>query len=146
MKKTNFLYASAITMAFAFGMTSCEQSQDNPVPQPDPEPVLRRHLFMTLKQHSMLVRIQATRMVVHPTVRYSMVGRKMMRPTASVRTTKVTNGLRVACCLKFAMYGVVATVSMVTSRMVVSIAQVTRRWLLMACWKVPLYRLPMILV
>ena len=31
MKKTNFLYASAIMMAFAFGMTSCEQSIDNPV-------------------------------------------------------------------------------------------------------------------
>jgi len=31
MKKTNFLYASAIMMAFAFGVTSCEQSIDNPV-------------------------------------------------------------------------------------------------------------------
>ncbi len=36
MKKTNFLYASAIMMAFAFGMTSCEVSEDNPVA---PEPV-----------------------------------------------------------------------------------------------------------
>jgi hypothetical protein len=39
MKKTNFLYASAIMMAFAFGMTSCEQSQDNPVPPTPQEPV-----------------------------------------------------------------------------------------------------------
>ena len=46
MKKTNFLYASAITMAFAFGMTSCEQSQDNPVPQPDPEPVFIEETFI----------------------------------------------------------------------------------------------------
>jgi len=37
MKKTNFMYASAIMMAFAFGMVSCEQSQDNPVPTPEPK-------------------------------------------------------------------------------------------------------------
>ena len=37
MKKTNFVYAAAIMMACAFGMTSCQQSEDNPVPTP-PEP------------------------------------------------------------------------------------------------------------
>ena len=33
MKKTNFLYASAIMMAMAFGMQSCTQIEDNPVNQ-----------------------------------------------------------------------------------------------------------------
>ena len=34
MKKTNFLYASAIMMAMAFGMQSCSEIEDNPAPQP----------------------------------------------------------------------------------------------------------------
>lgn len=34
MKKTNFLYASAIMMAMAFGMQSCSQIEDNPAPEP----------------------------------------------------------------------------------------------------------------
>ena len=37
MKKTNFVYAAAIMMACAFGMTSCQQQGDNPVP-PTPQP------------------------------------------------------------------------------------------------------------
>lgn len=37
MKKTNFVYAAAIMMACAFGMTSCQQSEDNPVPTPEPK-------------------------------------------------------------------------------------------------------------
>jgi hypothetical protein len=45
MKKTNFMYASAIMMAFAFGMVSCEQSQDNPVPAEPTEPEVQYEEF-----------------------------------------------------------------------------------------------------
>ena len=34
MKKTNFLYASAIMMAMAFGVQSCSEIVDNPAPEP----------------------------------------------------------------------------------------------------------------
>lgn len=41
MKKTNFVYASAIMMAFAFGVQSCtvEDNPAVPTPTPKPEPV-----------------------------------------------------------------------------------------------------------
>lgn len=37
MKKINYLFASAIMMAFAFGMQSCSQIEDNPAPTPEPK-------------------------------------------------------------------------------------------------------------
>ena len=41
MKKINFLFASAIMMAFAFGMQSCSQIEDNPAPTPEPtDPII----------------------------------------------------------------------------------------------------------
>ena len=47
MKKTNFLYASAIMMACAFGIQSCTV-EDNPAPQPvqEPEPVIVEETFI----------------------------------------------------------------------------------------------------
>lgn len=45
MKKTYFMHASAIMMAFAFGMVSCEQSQDNPVPAEPTEPEVQYEEF-----------------------------------------------------------------------------------------------------
>lgn len=47
MKKTNFLYASVIMMACAFGIQSCTV-EDNPAPQPvqEPEPVIVEETFI----------------------------------------------------------------------------------------------------